>query len=196
MTREEYMKQLKKYLRKLPSQDYEDAVDYFNEYFSETDSEGEQKLMEELGSPKKAASDLISNLLDKKVQEESKVKKTPSRSTLHIAVLALFAAPIAGPLLFALLAVLLAVAITVLATVFCVFVFAVCVLIIGSKLLLRGIVSIPYSVSGGCMILGTGIFGIGAAILLGILGIYLCKWIGLLFIRIVQHFTRKRGNTK
>ena len=194
MTREEYMTQLKKHLRKLPSQDYEDAVEYFNEYFSETDAEGEQKLMTELGSPKKAAADLISNLLDKKVREESETKKTPSRSTLRIAVLALCAAPVAGPLLAALLAVLLAAAITVLSAIFCVFVFAFCVLVVGSKLLLRGIVAIPYSISGGCMILGTGIFGIGAAILLCILGIYLCKWIGLLFIRIVQHFTRKRGN--
>ncbi len=194
MTREEYMTQLKKHLRKLPSQDYEDAVEYFNEYFSETDAEGEQKLMTELGSPKKAAADLISNLLDKKIREESETKKTPSRSTLRIAVLALCAAPVAGPLLAALLAVLLAAAITVLSAIFCVFVFAFCVLVVGSKLLLRGIVAIPYSISGGCMILGTGIFGIGAAILLCILGIYLCKWIGLLFIRIVQHFTRKRGN--
>ena len=194
MTREEYMTQLKKHLRKLPSEDYEDAVDYFNEYFNETDAEGEQKLMKELGSPKKAAADLISNLLDKKIQEESEIKKTPSRSTLRIAVLALLAAPVAGPLLAALLPVLLAVAITVLSVIFCIFVFAFCVLIIGSKLLLRGIVAIPYSIPGGCMILGTGVFGIGAAILLCILGIYLSKWIGLLFVKIVQHFTRKRGN--
>ena len=194
MTREEYMTQLKKHLRKLPSEDYEDAVDYFNEYFNETDAEGEQKLMKELGSPKKAAADLISNLLDKKIQEESEIKKTPSRSTLRIAVLALLAAPVAGPLLAALLAVLLATAITVLSVIFCIFVFAFCVLIIGSKLLLRGIVVIPYSIPGGCMILGTGVFGIGAAILLCLLGIYLSKWIGLLFVKIVQHFTRKRGN--
>lgn len=194
MTQEEYMTQLKKHLRKLPSQDYEDAVEYFNEYFSETDGEGEQKLMAELGSPKKAASDLISNLLDKKILEESERQKTPSRSTLRIAVLALLAAPVAGPLLAALLAVLLATAITVLSVIFCIFVFAFCVLLIGSKLLLKGIVAIPYSIPGGCMILGTGVFGIGAAILLCILGIYLSKWIGLLFVKIVQHFTRKRGN--
>ena len=34
MTREEYMTKLQKYLRKLPKQDYEDAIEYFNEYFS------------------------------------------------------------------------------------------------------------------------------------------------------------------
>ena len=31
MTREEYMAKLKKHLRKLPKQDYEDAIEYFNE---------------------------------------------------------------------------------------------------------------------------------------------------------------------
>lgn len=30
MTREEYMAKLQKYLRKLPKQDYEDAIEYFN----------------------------------------------------------------------------------------------------------------------------------------------------------------------
>ena len=40
MTREEYMTKLQKYLRKLPKQDYEDAIEYFNEYFSDTDEEG------------------------------------------------------------------------------------------------------------------------------------------------------------
>ena len=60
MTREEYTIKLKKYLRKLPKQDYEDAIEYFNEYFSDTDKAGQQKLMEELGTPKEAAADLMS----------------------------------------------------------------------------------------------------------------------------------------
>ena len=70
MTREEYMIKLKKYLRKLPKQDYEDAIEYFNEYFSDTDKAGQQKLMEELGTPKQAAADLMYNLLDRKIQEQ------------------------------------------------------------------------------------------------------------------------------
>ena len=35
MSREEYLNQLHKYLRKLPRQDYEDAMEYFTEYFQE-----------------------------------------------------------------------------------------------------------------------------------------------------------------
>ena len=73
MTKEQYMTQLKKYLHRLPKQDYEDAVDYFEEYFGEADENGQQELMKELGTPKEAARDLISNLLDKKlsVQHQS-----------------------------------------------------------------------------------------------------------------------------
>lgn len=40
MTKEQYMDQLKKYLHRLPKQEYEDAVDYFEEYFGEADEEG------------------------------------------------------------------------------------------------------------------------------------------------------------
>ena len=45
MSREEYLNQLHKYLRKLPRQEYEDAMEYFTEYFQETDEEGTAELM-------------------------------------------------------------------------------------------------------------------------------------------------------
>ena len=48
MTKEQYMTQLKKYLHRLPKQDYEDAVDYFEEYFGEADENGQQELMKEM----------------------------------------------------------------------------------------------------------------------------------------------------
>ena len=105
MTREEYMAKLQKYLRKLPKQDYEDAIDYFNEYF-----------------------------------------------------IAAFG-----------------------------------VLLIGGKLLLRGLVSFPYSLSGALTVTGCGLFGIGCAILLYILGIYLCKWTGMLLVKLAQVLAGKRG---
>ena len=69
MSKEEYLNQLHKYLRKLPKQDYDDAMDYFEEYFQETDEAGAQKLIEEMGTPKEAARELIANLLDKKLDE-------------------------------------------------------------------------------------------------------------------------------
>ena len=69
MSREEYLNQLHKYLRKLPRQDYEDAMEYFTEYFQETDEEEAAELMKELGTPKEAARELMANLLDKKIED-------------------------------------------------------------------------------------------------------------------------------
>lgn len=69
MSRDEYLNQLNKYLRKLPRQDYKDAMEYFTEYFQETDEEGAAELMKELGTPKEAARELMSNLLNKKIED-------------------------------------------------------------------------------------------------------------------------------
>ena len=89
MTKEQYITQLKKYLRRLPKQDYDDAIEYFEEYFGEADEAGQQKLMEELGTPKEAARDLISNLLDKKLDDKSSFEKPVRKGTLRIALLAI-----------------------------------------------------------------------------------------------------------
>ena len=41
MTRKEYMEQLKKYLKRLPKEDYDNAIEYFSEYFDEAGPENE-----------------------------------------------------------------------------------------------------------------------------------------------------------
>ena len=184
MTREEYMTKLQKYLRKLPKQDYEDAIEYFNEYFSDTDEEGQQRLMEELGTPKEAAADLMYNLLDRKIQEQDESgeeKKSKKGITLTV------------PLFIAMLAVLLAAAICVVCVIFSDFIAAFSILLVGGKLLLRGLVSFPYSLSGALMITGCGLLGIGCAILLYLLGIYLCKWTGMLLVMLARKIAGKRG---
>ena len=191
MTREEYMTKLQKYLRKLPKQDYEDAIEYFNEYFSDTDEEGQQRLMEELGTPKEAAADLMYNLLDRKIQEQEE-KKSKKGITL-LAVLAIMSTPVTVPLFIAMLAVLLAAAICVVCVIFSDFIAAFSILLVGGKLLLRGLVSFPYSLSGALMITGCGLLGIGCAILLYLLGIYLCKWTGMLLVMLARKIAGKRG---
>ena len=59
MTSGEYLKQLEKYLRKLPQSDYEDAMEYFTEYFADAGPENEQAVIKELGTPKQAAAELM-----------------------------------------------------------------------------------------------------------------------------------------
>ena len=52
MTRTEYIAKLTKYLRKLPQQDYEEAIEYFMEYFEEAGPENEARVIAELGDRK------------------------------------------------------------------------------------------------------------------------------------------------
>lgn len=70
MTRTEYIAKLTKYLRKLPQKDYEEALEYFMEYFEEAGPENEAQVIAELGTPKEAAHEVISRLLDEKIIEE------------------------------------------------------------------------------------------------------------------------------
>ena len=47
MTRQEYMEELKKYLKRLPQEDFDNAIEYFSEYFEEAGPEKEQQVMRE-----------------------------------------------------------------------------------------------------------------------------------------------------
>lgn len=72
MNREEYLRELSKYLKKLPKKDYDDTMNYFEEYFDEVGVEGEQDLIRELGSPSAAASEILSKLLNENASKKRK----------------------------------------------------------------------------------------------------------------------------
>lgn len=76
MTRTEYLNQLEKYLRKLPKADFESAMQHFTEYFEEAGEAHEQSVINELGSPKEAAADLLHNLLKKDMDQKNPVRRT------------------------------------------------------------------------------------------------------------------------
>ena len=203
MSKEEYLNQLHKYLRKLPRQDYEDAMEYFTEYFQETDEEGAVELMKELGTPKEAARELMANLLDKKIEEHQNYetdgqtraeKKGSGKHVIWIALLVLFAAPVGAPLLAALAAVVLSLVVCVFAVLLCVVLFAAALLMVGGKIFIRGILAVPFSMSGFAMLTGSGLLAIGAGILGALLCVYLCKWSGMLIVKLVRRIAgRKRG---
>ena len=94
MTRTDYLTQLETYLHKLPEADRIEAMDYFKELFDDAGPEGEEELIASLGTPKEAAHDVLSDLLDKKVNEAPAQKN--DRQLLHIALLALLVAFGAG----------------------------------------------------------------------------------------------------
>ena len=88
MTKTEYMKILARSLRRLPKEDYDRAIEYFEEYFAEAGPENEQQAVSDLGSPEEAAKELIMDLAAQNIKEKPKTVKR-GLSTLWIAVLAL-----------------------------------------------------------------------------------------------------------
>lgn len=98
MNRQIYMRSLGDRLSKLPQEDYEAAMEYFREYFDEAGPENEQQAIEDLGTPKEAAEQLIMNLAMRNSREPGKKNVKRSFSAVWVGILAVFAAPIAIPL--------------------------------------------------------------------------------------------------
>lgn len=81
MTKSEYMKKLSYSLRRLPKEDFNQAIDYFEEYFAEAGEENEQQAIEDLGSPEDAAKELIMNLAEKNMEQPPKTVNTVLRQS-------------------------------------------------------------------------------------------------------------------
>lgn len=104
LTKEEYLAQLKKYLKRLPKEDYNNAMDYFTEYFEDAGPEGEAALIQELGTPKEAAYEILDNL----ITEKRKDPDTPIWKIIFLTFLSICAAPIGGALALTIIALALA----------------------------------------------------------------------------------------
>lgn len=195
MNREEYLKELDRYLKRLPKKDYESAMEHFEEYFEDAGAESEQSVIEELGTPREAASEVLENLLEenqKELAQEDGKKWFPKGKGIWISGLAILAAPIGVPLALTAIVMILTAGLIIMTMVLCVFVLSLASLFVGAKLLLRGIVAIPFSIPGALIVCGTGLAMIGCSILAAIAAIYLTKWLNAGVVRFSRRIIRKR----
>ena len=189
LTKEEYLAQLKKYLKRLPKEDYNNAMDYFTEYFEDAGPEGEAALIQELGTPKEAAYEILDNL----ITEKRKDPDTPIWKIIFLTFLSICAAPIGGALALTIIALALAGVLVIVAGLLAIFSFGIAFALVGGKLFIRGIIAITASLSGASLISGAGLFSIGISIL-AILAVFcFCKWIVLVLAHFIQNMSRKRS---
>lgn len=190
MTRTEYIAKLTKYLRKLPQQDYEEAIEYFMEYFEEAGPENEARVIAELGTPKEAAHEVISRLLEEKIVEDKSSLRNKT-TILWIAILAVLASPVALPILLFFLAMI----VTLLMIIFTVIVTA---LALTFALLISGVytfftsfsllsVSLASTLFGG----GLGLLMFGGALLLLLISFEICKLIVKLIALLIKWLIKK-----
>ncbi|MFR1049589.1 MAG: DUF1700 domain-containing protein [Streptococcus salivarius] len=190
MTRTEYIAKLTKYLRKLPQQDYEEAIEYFMEYFEEAGPENEARVIAELGTPKEAAHEVISRLLEEKIVEDKSSLRNKT-AILWIAILAVLASPVALPILLfflamimTLLMIIFAVIVTALALTFALLISGVYTFFTSFSLLN---VSLASTLFGG----GLGLLMFGGALLLLLISFEICKLIVKLITLLIKWLIKK-----
>lgn len=196
MNRSEYLNQLRKYLKKLPKPDYENAMEYFTEYFEEV---GEQRAMEELGTPKEAASDILDNLLNQNSKagsgvEDSENDLVKKRTFLSYLSILLKESGFKGAvgIIFALLLIFLFfLVVTVVGSLGSLFLFW-----LGGRYFVYGITAVSHSLSGACMIAGMGVFGMGGGFLVFVGVVLLGRWILFQCTQMVQRFIIQGRNKK
>lgn len=193
MTRTEYLNQLETYLMKLPQADRIEAMDYFKELFDDAGPEGEDDLMASLGSPKEAAHDILTTLLDKKINEERSAKN--NRQILWIALLALLAAPIGIPVGIGLLMAIIGIFIAAVSILIAFFAVSVAGIVLGAVLLFESFYVLTESTSAFVLIFGGGLLAIGASSLVLVATSYVTRFFGLLVLRLIQWILNrgKRG---
>jgi len=201
MTKAEYLKQLDKRLKRLPAADYQEAMEYFEEYFEEIDEENIEAAIEELGTPKQAAAEIIGRMLadsepaggDKADGENVDGKKKRSAGRIAaLTILGICAAPIGLPLIAAVLAVVIAMAAVGFSILVSGFAVGIALLAAGIMMVIRGLIAMTVSIGGGLMIAGMGLiigaFSIGVFVAV----IWCCKWIGRAIKALARKVTGRR----
>ncbi|MDO4942275.1 MAG: DUF1700 domain-containing protein [Lachnospiraceae bacterium] len=194
MRKEEYLEELRKYLRRLPKEDYESAIDYFTEYFEEAGPEAESEIIKELGTPKEAANELLNRLLDEKTEMVKKDHRNVSlKSIVVIAILAIFAAPVGVPIAITLVLMLFVLLLIVFVMLLAVICCGAAFLLGGAKVLIQGLIALATSASGGIMITGVGLAALGTGIILVIAACWFCKVFSVALFRLISVKLCRKG---
>ncbi len=174
MNKQEYMRQLEIKLKRLPKDDFERAIEYYEEYFAEAGEEHEQKAIEDLGSPQEAADQIIKDFALNYSKEPVKDVKS-GMNALWVGVLALFAAPLALPLMAAGIVLCFAMGIVVLSLLVALVLTAASTVLIGPFSIIAGFMSITKSVPVFLTCVGMGLLATAAGSALTYTGYVLCR---------------------
>ena len=155
MTRREFMTELAARLHRLPKEDLQAALQYYEEYFDEAGSQNEQEVIRELRSPAHVASKILSDYAVKEAKKARASTKSGWRA-FWFTILAICAAPVAVPLI-------IAAVVTIVALGFAV-VFAL--IIAAGAIFIKGIGSLFFGSATALLLFGSALILVGFALLI------------------------------
>ena len=112
MNRAEFMKILRSELRRLPEDERNSALEYYEEYFDEAGSQKEQQVLENLGNPKKIAGQIKADYAMQQLDQEEMPTAKKGWSAFKWAIVGICSAPISIPVAIMLVCVAVAAFIT------------------------------------------------------------------------------------
>lgn len=184
MNRNEFMRRLESQLKQLSKEEAVAALEYYNEYFDDAGIENEQRIIEELGSVERIATQLKAQVAMKKLEGEETPSVKKGISAIWLVVLAIFAAPLALPLAFAAFILLASVFIVVFALIISLGAIAISCFIASVATIIGGVITVGESLMGSVFNIGLGMVIFGISILLGIAVTFvtrrLCHWLAKL----------------
>lgn len=190
MNRDEYMKQIRYYLRKLPREDFDTAIDYFEEYFEEAGAGQESQAIEDLGTPDIAADQIIRDLaMENAIKPNKSVKR--GVSAVWVGILAVFAAPIGVPLALSAGILALSFVLVICCILFALFITVLSLTVSAIPLLGGSIWLLFISPTDGLVNIGISLIVIGVGIWIVKGCIWLSNWILNLMTRLFGKIVRR-----
>ncbi|MDO4545702.1 MAG: DUF1700 domain-containing protein [Bacillota bacterium] len=168
MNRKEFIKTLRDGLSKLPEEEIQAAVEYYEEYFDEAGPEREAEVIKELGNPKKIAGQIRSEYAVKLLDEDEKPTAKKGLSAVWWVILGICSAPVSIPLAIALVILAVCAFITVFCGLIGIFVTIIGCILGAIGMIVLGFASIPVALSSALFFLGIGILGLGVLAALGV----------------------------
>lgn len=160
------------------------------EYFEEAGPENEAQVIAELGTPKEAAHEVISRLLDEKIIEEKSSLRNKT-TILWIAILAVLASPVALPILLFFLAMLLTLLVVIFAVIVTALALTFALLISGVYTFFTSFSLLNVSLASTLFGVGLGLLMFGGALLLLLISFEICKLIVKLITLLIKWLIKK-----
>lgn len=174
MNKNDFITTLKRRLKHLPKEDFEDAIAYYTEYLEEMGVDAQSDVTSKLGTPEDAAREIIANCTEKHINNQKEKGSIKNSTTIiRMTILAILASPIAIPLA--------AVAIALLAVILCTFIILILTLgfmgvaLAGSGILLFVSILFAAGIAQKLVCCGLGFLFLGIGILLMLATILLSR---------------------
>ena len=192
MNRKEFMRRLRAELSRLPEEEKNAALEYYEEYFDEAGPEREQELIREMGSPRKVAGQIKSEYAMRMLDQEPKGTVRKGLSAVWWVIIGICSAPISIPLIVCLVAVAIAVFAVVISCIVAIFAAIIGAAATSVVAIALGVLSVPAAFSTSLLFIGMGVAGLGVLAALSVAVVLGIRAVTAAMVRSIRQRNEKR----